>query len=254
MDAIAGLLDGPRARGAFLLRSVMEPPWSLRIQDEAPLTVVAVMRGEAWIVPDGGEGVRLSPGDVAVTRGPDPYTVASDPGVAPQVVIHPGQRCTTLDGEDLYQAMDLGVRTWGNSATGSATMLTGTYHMDGEVSQRLLGVVRPPRGPRAGLVQRPERPGRRPRAAHAPEQPGAPLDGGRPGRRDRHLTCRPRAPLHRARGRAADGLPHELAPDAGSRPAPGARDHDRLRRRAGGLRQLVRAERGVQARARHQPA
>ena len=45
MDAVAGLLDGPRARGAFLLRSSMDPPWSLRIQDEAPLTVVAIVRG-----------------------------------------------------------------------------------------------------------------------------------------------------------------------------------------------------------------
>jgi hypothetical protein len=45
MDAVAGLLDGPRARGAFLLRSTMDPPWSLRIQDEAPLTLVAVVRG-----------------------------------------------------------------------------------------------------------------------------------------------------------------------------------------------------------------
>ena len=40
MDAIAGLLDGPRAREAFLLRAVMDPPWSMRIRDEAPLTVV----------------------------------------------------------------------------------------------------------------------------------------------------------------------------------------------------------------------
>ena len=41
MDAIAGLLDGPRAREAFLLRSSLDPPWSLRIQDEAPLTAVS---------------------------------------------------------------------------------------------------------------------------------------------------------------------------------------------------------------------
>ena len=60
MDAVAGLLDGPRARGAFLLRSSMDPPWSLRIQDEAPLTLVAIVRGEAWVVPDGGEPVRLA--------------------------------------------------------------------------------------------------------------------------------------------------------------------------------------------------
>ena len=50
MDGLAGFLDGPRARGAFLLRSVLEPPWSLRIEDESQLTVVAVVRGEAWVV------------------------------------------------------------------------------------------------------------------------------------------------------------------------------------------------------------
>ena len=35
MDALTGLLDGPRARGAFLLRMIMEPPWSVRVQDHA---------------------------------------------------------------------------------------------------------------------------------------------------------------------------------------------------------------------------
>jgi hypothetical protein len=73
MDALTGLLDGPRARGAFLLRSILDPPWSMRIQDQAPLTLVAMVRGEAWVVPDGGDAVRLRPGDVAVrirTRSP----------------------------------------------------------------------------------------------------------------------------------------------------------------------------------------
>ncbi|HET6867297.1 MAG TPA: cupin domain-containing protein, partial [Solirubrobacteraceae bacterium] len=55
MDAVAGLLDGPRARGAFLLRSNLDPPWSLRIEDEAPLTVMAIVHGDAWVLPDGGD-------------------------------------------------------------------------------------------------------------------------------------------------------------------------------------------------------
>ena len=138
MDAVAGLLDGPRARGAFLLRSTMDPPWSLRIQDEAPLTLIAVVRGEAWIVPDDAEPVRLAGGDVAIVRGPAHYTVADDPATAPQAVIHPGQRCTTPDGRELAQMMELGVRTWGNAADGATVMLTGTYQLDGEVSRRLL--------------------------------------------------------------------------------------------------------------------
>ena len=138
MDAVAGLLDGPRARGAFLLRSTMDPPWSLRIQDEAPLTLVAIVRGQAWVVPDSGDATQLGRGDVAILRGPDPYTVADDPATPPQAVIHPGQRCTTPEGDDLSQMMELGVRTWGNSPDGATVMLTGTYQMDGEVSQRLL--------------------------------------------------------------------------------------------------------------------
>ena len=84
MDAVAGLLDGPRARGAFLLRSSMDPPWSLRIEDEAPLTIVALVRGTAAVVPDAGEVVRLGAGDVAIVRGPEPYTVADDPATAPR--------------------------------------------------------------------------------------------------------------------------------------------------------------------------
>jgi AraC-like DNA-binding protein len=142
VDALVGLLDGPRARGAFLLRSVMSPPWSLRIQDRAPLTLMTMLRGDAWVVPDGGEAARLRPGDVAIVRGPDPYTVADDPATPPQAVIHPGQRCTTPDGEDLTEAMTwLGVRTWGNDPDGSAMMLSGTYQFRGEISGRLLGAL-----------------------------------------------------------------------------------------------------------------
>ncbi|KAA2253822.1 AraC family transcriptional regulator [Solihabitans fulvus] len=141
MDALAGLLDGLRARGAFLLRTIVEPPWCLRIQDEAPLTVVALVRGHVWIVPDDGAPVLLGPGDVAVVRGPEPYLVADDPATAPQAVIHPGQVCRTPSGEHLADVMSLGVRTWGSSADGSTVLLTGTYQFESEVGQRLLAAL-----------------------------------------------------------------------------------------------------------------
>jgi AraC-like DNA-binding protein len=141
MDAIVGLLDGPRARGAFLLRTILDPPWSLRIQDRAPLSLVAVVRGDAWVRPEDDRAVRLRPGDIAICRGPDPYTVSDDPGTAPQVVIHPGQRCTTPGGEDLHQAMDLGVRTWGTNLEGRSVLLVGTYLLDSEIGRRLLAAL-----------------------------------------------------------------------------------------------------------------
>jgi AraC-like DNA-binding protein len=136
MDALAGLLDGPRAHEAFLLRSSMNPPWALRIEDEAPLTVIAVVRGEAWLV--AGEPVVLRRGDVAIVRGPDPYTVADHPATPPQAIIQPGQLCTTPDGQEVKLMHDLGVRSWGNAPDGETVMLTGTYELHSEVSGRLL--------------------------------------------------------------------------------------------------------------------
>jgi AraC-like DNA-binding protein len=141
MDVLAGFLNGPRARGAFLLRSVMDPPWSLRIRDEAPLTIAAVVRGDAWVSYDDDEPAVLGPGDVALLRGPDHYTVADSPDTPPQVIIHPGQVCTTVDGVSVAESMSQGVRTWGNAAGGSTVVLTGTYDGDGEISRRLVDAL-----------------------------------------------------------------------------------------------------------------
>jgi AraC-like DNA-binding protein len=138
MDAFTGLLDGPRARGAFLLRSLLEPPWSMRIADEAPLCLVAITRGQAWLTPAVGEPLSLGPGDVAIIRGPEPYALADDPARAPQIVVLPGQQCVTPDGHEVALMSYMGVRTWGNSPDGSTAMLSGTYELEGEVSRRLL--------------------------------------------------------------------------------------------------------------------
>lgn len=214
VDTVAGLLDGPRARDAFLLRSLLRPPWALRIEDGAPLTLVAVTEGSAFLtvaalgasvpggagqggagpdraipggaapnaaVPGGaGRSVRLDVGDVAVLRGPDPYTVADAPDTQVQVAIRPGQVCHTVD-HDARPMTDLGVRTWGNLAAGRAeppdvsgraeppaatgradapaladtpalageaatpetVLLTGTYQLPGETSRRLLRTLPP---------------------------------------------------------------------------------------------------------------
>lgn len=143
MDVLAGLLDGPRARGAFLLRALMQPPWSMRILDEAPLTLIAIVRGEAWIATDDGEAVHLGAGDIAVATGPDPYLVSDTPGRTPDIVVYPGQACRSLSGEPLEMTMRLGVRTWGNDPDSSTVMLIGAYESLGEISQSLLSSLPP---------------------------------------------------------------------------------------------------------------
>ncbi len=147
MDGLAALLDGPRARGAFLLRCLFDPPWSVRLADDAPLSVTAVVRGHTWLLPAGSSTwapVRLGPGDVAVLcpdrRAPgSAYAViADDPATDVQAVIHPGQVCRTPDGRELHEEMHQGVRSWGNSAAGTTVLLTGAYAVDGELGGRLL--------------------------------------------------------------------------------------------------------------------
>lgn len=142
VDVLEALLDGPRARGAFLLRALLDPPWSLRVEDEAPLTVLAMLRGDAWLCPAGGEPRELGEGSVAVVRGPDHYTVADWPETPPSVVVYPGGRCTsTVDGRGLWDEWSLGIRTWGHGPNASSVLLVGTYEGYGEASKPLLSAL-----------------------------------------------------------------------------------------------------------------
>lgn len=143
MDTLGGLLDAPRARGAFALRAVMASPWSLRILAESPVTLIAGVTGELWVTPDHGEPVRIGPGDVAVTRGPEHYNVGDSPATPPTVVIHPGQRCCDLEGNSVSEEMTHGVRTWGNAPQGETVFLVGAYEHLSDISDRLLRALPP---------------------------------------------------------------------------------------------------------------
>lgn len=143
MDSLAGLLDGPRARGAFTLRTVMRSPWSLRILAESPITLIAGISGICWVVPDGGDPVQVGPGDIAVARASEHYNVSDSPDAQPQVIIHPGQDCRNLAGESVQLAMMHGVRTWGNDPTGPTEFLVGAYGSLSDISDRLLRTLPP---------------------------------------------------------------------------------------------------------------
>ncbi|MBA2281573.1 MAG: cupin domain-containing protein, partial [Acidimicrobiia bacterium] len=146
MDALAGLLDGPRARQAFLLRLVMAPPWSIWVDDHAALTLVAVLRGQAWITPPTEAPTRVGAGEVAVVRGPDAYAFADPAGTPPQVVALPEGRCSSTAGVDLGDSLRHGVRTWGTDpgrGPGGAEVLIGAYEGISELGRRLLDALPP---------------------------------------------------------------------------------------------------------------
>ncbi|CAM5685581.1 AraC family transcriptional regulator [Streptomyces avidinii] len=143
MDTLTALLEGPKARSAFLIKSVFNPPWSVRIEDRAPLSVMTMLNGSAWLLPDGGEPVLVAPGEVALVRGPDLYTVSDARDTPVQIRVGPDQRCSRVDGgEDVSDSMALGARTWGEAA-GSVVLLSGTYQDPGEIGSRLLTALPP---------------------------------------------------------------------------------------------------------------
>jgi AraC-like DNA-binding protein len=119
----------------------MEPPWGVRIQDRAPVGLLAVLQGTAWVSDSTGQSMSLSQGDVAVLRGPDEFIVTDEPSTQPQVILHPGLRCTSPDGAEITERLSLGPRLWGNSADGSTTLLLGCQQLRGEVSGRLLAAL-----------------------------------------------------------------------------------------------------------------
>ena len=141
VDLLADLLSGARAHGGILNQTLVDPPWSIRIADRAPLTLVTLLRGDGWIAHADTAPTHLRTGDVAIVRGPAPYVIADDPGTEPFFTIMPNGQCVADDGSDLHLELALGVRTHGPSPAGSVAILSGTYQVSGNVSHRLLTVL-----------------------------------------------------------------------------------------------------------------
>jgi AraC-like DNA-binding protein len=135
MDAVSELLAEVRARGAVFRRTIMRPPWALRMAGGAPLTLATMVRGRAWIVPDQREPVPLEAGDIAVVRGDAPYTVADDPATAPSLVVTGADYCPGAEGVEHALGP---ARTCGTPADGAAVLLSGAFERRGELSERLL--------------------------------------------------------------------------------------------------------------------
>jgi AraC-like DNA-binding protein len=138
VDPLADLLAGAHASSGLFNRTILQPPWSLRVADEAPLALATAVRGVAWVVPDDDEPILMDTGDIAIFKGPEPYTVADPADTEPQMLIGPDGHCQTLTGRDLRDERYLGVRTNGADPDGTTVLISGTYPITGDVSARLL--------------------------------------------------------------------------------------------------------------------
>lgn len=140
-DPLTDLLNGVRTTGAIFNRSSLSGSWAVRFEDGSPMALAVALRGTAWVIPQGGEPVRLDPGDVAVLSGGAPYVIADDPATEPDVMIRSGGRCTILDGEELIVTQGMG--TWGVAKPDSTVLLNGLYTVDSGIPGRLLAALPP---------------------------------------------------------------------------------------------------------------
>ena len=137
MDAVAGLLDGPRARGA--LPAALDARAAVGPADPGRGAADARVRRARRCVGDrprtarpcSGPATSPSSGARSTTRWPT--TRDGAPGRDPP---RADLRAAGRRGAQLMD--DLGIRSWGNSAEGATMMLTGTYESAGKVSRRLL--------------------------------------------------------------------------------------------------------------------
>lgn len=143
MDPLSEFLDGPRARNAFLLQVRMSAPWAIRVEDDAPLTLVAMMGGSACFHQGGKDPLLLKRGSLLLIRNSGAYVLADGPDTRPGYFIGVGQNCSGANGEDLSRVLDTGLRSWGNDVDGPDVMLVGTYRSSGEVGDLLLSSLPP---------------------------------------------------------------------------------------------------------------
>jgi AraC-like DNA-binding protein len=146
MDMLTEVLEDVRSSGSLLGRNLLSPPWSIGLEEDAALTLVAVLRGEAWLLLEGHEPTHLAAGDRALVTGPRTFAAASDPtGRGPHCYVQsPTGICRDSAGRPLVDTdVRLGTRTHGTCLDGENVLLTGSFPATGRKVDRLLGSLPP---------------------------------------------------------------------------------------------------------------
>jgi AraC-like DNA-binding protein len=140
MDVLSDLLHRACAGNAFVRQLVHAPPWSMTYTDPPPLTVVAVLGGDA-VLRLGNEPAALTTGDIALVKRPGPHTVADSPATAPMHVIRDGRKYDVHGNEVPVPAQR--PRTYGDGGPGATTVIRGGYPLRGGTGDRLLTMLPP---------------------------------------------------------------------------------------------------------------
>ncbi|GHH42845.1 cupin [Streptomyces candidus] len=134
-------MSGIRAEGSVVSHAVLTAPWSIRFSDEAPLTMISVLRGGGTLLlPDGTERA-VGVGDTAIVRGPAPFHLVDHPGTVHGSHAAYEIACFTSDTE--CTAQELGGIRWGRDSPEATALIVGAYRASGHRHERLLRALPP---------------------------------------------------------------------------------------------------------------
>jgi AraC-like DNA-binding protein len=141
VDPLSSLLNGIRAEGSVVSHAVLTAPWTIRFTDDAPLTMITVLRGGGTLLlPDGTERA-VGAGDTAIVRGPAPFHLADCPTTVHSPHTAYEIACFTTDAE--CTAQELGGIHWGTDAQEATALIVGAYRAAGHRHERLLRALPP---------------------------------------------------------------------------------------------------------------
>jgi AraC-like DNA-binding protein len=127
VDLLDDRLMRARAAGAVFARTVVTPPWGLRLGGSIELAVHAVTRGRAWLwLDDPADAVELRPGEISLVRGGSAHHIAHEPGA----------RCLE---PDEFRARN--GRGAADADHGATVFLCGAYQFAGDVASGLLDAL-----------------------------------------------------------------------------------------------------------------
>ncbi|MEU2281705.1 AraC family transcriptional regulator [Streptomyces sp. NPDC013178] len=141
MDPLSSLLSGIRAEGSVVSHAVLTAPWTIRFADDAPLTMISVLRGGGiLLLPDGTERA-VGVGDTAIVRGSAPFHLADHPTTVHSSHTAYEIACFTTDAE--CTAQELGGIHWGTDSEETTALIVGAYRASGHRHERLLRALPP---------------------------------------------------------------------------------------------------------------
>ncbi|MFI0037341.1 AraC family transcriptional regulator [Streptomyces mutabilis] len=141
MDPLSSLLSGIRAEGSVVSHAVLTAPWSIRFTDDAPLTMLSVLRGGGTLLLSDGTERAVGVGDTAIVRGPAPFRLVDGPTTLDRPHTEYEIACFTPDAECTGQ--ELGGIRWGTDPDGATALIVGAYRAFGHRHERLLRALPP---------------------------------------------------------------------------------------------------------------